>query len=145
MNFAEKGAGSKDILRLEDFIRRDPRVKFAYLFGSQARNNAGVLSDIDIAVYLDGRLDAFKFRLVFTEESARVLGRNDIDLITLNDAPLPLQYEIIREGKVLKEDKKRRVNFETRILSSYLDTAHLRRVQQQYLKKRFSKEKSSGQ
>lgn len=129
---------------LKDFFHHAPMVKFAYLFGSRAREDAGVLSDIDIAVFLDRRLDVFRYRLILMEELARDLKGADLDLITLNDAPLTLQYEIIRGGKVLKEDKRRRVDFETRVLSRYLDTACLRITRRHDLKKRFMREDGLG-
>ena len=132
------------LVSLKDFFRHAPMVKFAYIFGSRARDDAGVLSDIDIAVYLDRRLDAFRYRLTLMEELARALKGADFDLVTLNDAPLTLQYEIIRDGKVLKEDKKRRVDFETRVLSRYLDTAYLRKNRQRDLKERFMREDGLG-
>lgn len=42
------------------FLLGEKRVKFAYLFGSVASGKAGPLSDLDLAVYLDGRLDLCK-------------------------------------------------------------------------------------
>ncbi len=39
--------------RLKPAFEKFPAVKFAYLFGSVAEGEAGPLSDIDIAVYLD--------------------------------------------------------------------------------------------
>ena len=134
-----------DLLKsLKVFFRHAPMVKFAYIFGSRAREDAGVLSDIDIAVYLDRRLDAFRYRLKLMEDLSRILKGADFDLVTLNDAPLTLQYEIIRHGKVVKEDKRRRVDFETRVLSRYLDTAHLRKTRQRDLKDRFMREDGHG-
>ena len=135
---------TEKIASLGDFFRHAPMVKFAYLFGSRARDDAGPLSDIDVAVYLDRRLDVFRYRLVLMEELARFLRGAEFDLVILNNAPLALQYEIVREGRVLKEDKRRRVDFETRILSRYLDTAHLRKIQERYLKERFVREGGLG-
>lgn len=135
---------TENIDLLKDFFRHAPMVKFVYLFGSHAREDAGSLSDIDVAVYLDRRLDAFRYRLVLMEELARFLKGAEFDLVVLNNAPLALQYEIVREGRVLKEDKRRRVDFETRVLSRYLDTAHLRKVQEHYLKERFAGEDGLG-
>lgn len=129
---------------LKDFFRHASMVKFAYVFGSRAREDVGVLSDIDIAVYLDRRLDPFRYRLTLIEGLTRALKGADFDLVTLNDAPLTLQYEIIREGKILKEDKRRRVDFETRVLSQYLDTAYLRKTWHGDLKEHFMQEDGLG-
>lgn len=112
-------------------------IKFAYLFGSGARGQAGPLSDIDLAIYLDKRLDFFAAKLRYLEELYRLLKTEHCDLVVLNNAPLILQYEVIRHGKVLKENKRRRVPFEIKVLREYLDTEPLRTVHRQKLKKHF--------
>ncbi len=120
--------------KLREFLAADSKVKFAYLFGSAARNAAGTLSDLDLAVYLDERVDIFSYRLKLMELLAKELRTENFDLIVLNRASVLLRYEVIKEGTVLKEDRTRRVMFETKVLREYLDTAHLRQVQRQYLK-----------
>lgn len=126
---------SKDALaeRLRRFFATERMVKFAYLFGSSARDEAGPLSDLDVAVYLDGRVDGFRYRLRLAEGLARALKTEKLDLVALNSAPVLLKYEVIRDGIILKEDRPRRVMFETLVLQEYLDTAYLRKVQLQYL------------
>ena len=130
---------------LKETLAQNQSVKFAYLFGSRARGAGGRLSDIDIAVYLDRRISPFAFRLRLAETLARELGTDRLDLITLNDAPLLLRYEVVRGGLVIKEDKQRRVNFEQQVLREYLDTAILRRTQRAYLKKSLVGEGGFGQ
>lgn len=114
-----------------DFFARQPVVKYAYLFGSLAAGTTGPLSDVDLAVSLDGRVDAFTTRLKLSEALAKELKSEGFDLVVLNDAPLVLKYEVIKNGIVLKEDRPRRVMFETAVLQEYLDTAYLRRVHYQ--------------
>jgi hypothetical protein len=109
-------------------------VKFAYVFGSCARGDTGPLSDIDMAVFLDSRVEPFDFRLRLMETLSRALGTERFDLVILNDASPVLRYEAMREGRVIKESKSSRVEFETRTLAEYLDTAHMRDVQREYLK-----------
>lgn len=120
-------------------------MKFAYLFGSCARGEEGPLSDIDLAIYLDNRLDLFAARLRFMEQLIRLLKGQPFDLVVLNNAPITLQYEVIRGGKVIKEDKKRRIPFETEVLQVYFDTEPLRAVHVQKLKGSFKKECGLGQ
>jgi hypothetical protein len=115
-------------------LARSPEVKFAYVFGSCSRGDAGPLSDVDVAVFLEGRVKPFAFRLRLMEKLSQVLGTERFDLVTLNDAPPVLRYEVVREGQVIKENKSRRVDFETRTLGEYLDMDHMRSVQQKYLK-----------
>jgi len=121
------------------FLIGDRRVKFAYLFGSLSRGNAGPLSDIDLAVYLDGRLDLFNCRLKLMEALSRVLKTEKFDLIVLNNAPVVLKHEVVKDGIVLKDDRSRRVMFESLVLREYLDTAYLREVQRGYLREQIKR------
>lgn len=134
---------SSDKILIAQFLENDRYIKFAYLFGSQARNQAGPLSDIDLAVYLDNRLDFFNARLRYLDELSRLLKRDRLDLVVLNSASLVLQYEVIRGGKILKENKQRRIPFETRVIREYLDTEPLRAVHRQKLKEHFGKKGGS--
>jgi len=76
-------------------------VVFAYLFGSVARGEQTSFSDTDIAVYLqDG--------IPFADEKLRILGcltetlkTDHVDLVTLNDAPLPLAARVLRHVKLI--------------------------------------------
>jgi predicted nucleotidyltransferase len=119
---------------VKEFLAVEQKVKFAYLFGSTARNATGPLSDLDVAVYLDGRVDFFTTRLLLMESLAKRLGTEKFDLVVLNNAPVVLKFEAVKNGRLLKEDHPRRVLFETRVLREYLDSAYLRQVQNAYLK-----------
>ena len=119
---------------LREFMAAEKLVQFSYLFGSVARQTAGPLSDVDIAVYVDARVNIFKRRLTLMEALAKKIGSERFDLVVLNVAPVVLKYEVIKNGIVLKEDRPRRVVFESRVLREYLDSAHMRAIQYQYLK-----------
>jgi predicted nucleotidyltransferase len=119
---------------IKKLLAGTPEIRFAYVFGSYGRGDAGPLSDVDIAVWVEDAVEPFHFRLKLMEELSRLLKTERFDLVTLNDASPVLRYEVVRDGRVVKEDKSRRVEFETRTLSEYLDTAHLRDVQSRYLK-----------
>jgi predicted nucleotidyltransferase len=130
---------------INSLLAQNSQVKFAYLFGSSVRGETGPLSDIDIAVFLDGRVSPFDFRLRLSASLAQALGSEHFDLVTLNDAPLLLKYEVVRGGRVIKEEKNKRVAFETKVLSEYLDTACLRRTQRTYLKEQLAQGGTFGQ
>jgi hypothetical protein len=125
--------------KISGLLDEIPQVKFAYIFGSRARGDAGCSSDVDVAVFLDHRVSSFEWRLRLMERLAKVLGSEHFDLVILNEASPVLKYEVIREGCVIKESKNRRVEFETRTLGEYLDTAFLRRVQRDYLKEQLTR------
>lgn len=60
-----------------------------------------------------------------------------VDLVDLSVAPPLLAHEVVSQGKlILSRDEDERVEFETRAVARYLDTAHLRKVQHEYLRKR---------
>ena len=130
---------------INSLLAQNSHVKFAYLFGSSVRGETGPLSDIDIAVFLDSRVSPFDFRLRLSASLAQALGSEHFDLVTLNDAPLLLKYEVVRGGRVIKEEKNKRVAFETKVLSEYLDTACLRRTQRTYLKEQLAQGGTFGQ
>jgi predicted nucleotidyltransferase len=114
---------------LQKLLRVEPKVRFAYAFGSSVLGTAGPLSDLDIAVYCDERVDNFDFKAVLTERLVRALGVEKIDLVVLNKVSAGLGYSVISTGILLKESKARRVEFETSVLKEYLDFAPFREVQ----------------
>jgi predicted nucleotidyltransferase len=102
----------------------------AFVFGSQATERAGPLSDVDIAVWLDPMLDAdarLAARLRLGEAASSALETDQIDLVVLNDAP-PLLQQRARESAVpiLERDARSRIRLESRALVEYLDTQPLR-------------------
>jgi len=116
---------------LTNFFRSIDSINFAYLFGSIVRGDTNELSDIDIAVMLDESLskkDMFNKELDLISELTCVLKSDKIDLVVLNDAPLLLKYNIIKDGHVLKSDETKRIAFETGVMSRYLDEQyHIKR------------------
>ena len=130
---------------LKDFLKSKEEIQFAYLFGSHAKGTESKLSDIDVGVYVSEVSDLFSYRLRLMEEVSCQMGGCSIDLIVLNDSPLVLQYEIIRYGKILKEDKRKRVSFETGVLRNYLDTEPLRATRLASIKRAFCRENQFGQ
>jgi predicted nucleotidyltransferase len=75
-----------------------------YLFGSQASGEPHRESDLDVGVLLDYRVypdraGRFEARLRLTGEVGRAVGRNDVDLVVLNDAPPHLARAIVTGGR----------------------------------------------
>ena len=112
-----------DIKKIEDCIKKYPVVT-AYIFGSEAKGTSGLLSDIDIAVFVHegvSKAERFDLRLRLSSELSAVMSR-PVDLVMLNDSPVQLSYEIIRHGKLIFcSDKSTKVDLEVDILSRYLD------------------------
>jgi predicted nucleotidyltransferase len=112
------------VKELNEFFSGEEHVILAYLFGSTVRGETNCLSDIDIAVLFDNTLtkkEAFDLQLRLIVDLGDLLKTNNVDLIVLNDSPLLLTFNIIRDGIILKSDERERVHFETRIMSRYYD------------------------
>ena len=125
--------------KLREFFSEVEGVTLAYLFGSTTRRGANRLSDIDIAVLFDDTLlqkEAFDLQLELIGELTGLLKTNSVDLVIINDSPLLLTYNIIREGIILKSDEPVRVKFETKIMSRYLDERyHIQRHAKESLRR----------
>ncbi|MHC1756389.1 MAG: nucleotidyltransferase domain-containing protein [Methanosarcina sp.] len=125
--------------KLREFFSKVEGVTLAYLFGSTIRREANRLSDIDIAVLFDDTLlqkEAFDLQLELIGELTGLLKTNNVDLVIINDSPLLLTYNIIREGIILKSDEPVRVKFETKIMSRYLDERyHIQRHAKESLRR----------
>ncbi|WP_410508057.1 nucleotidyltransferase domain-containing protein [Methanosarcina hadiensis] len=125
--------------KLKEFFSGFENVTLAYLFGSTVRGESNCLSDIDIAVLLDDTLlqnESFDLQLELISELTGFLKTNNVDLVVLNDSPLLLTYNIIRDGIILKSDEPLRVKFETKIMSRYLDERyHIERHAKESLKR----------
>ncbi len=117
---------------LQPVLGKYPEFVFAYLFGSLARGNGWKMSDVDLAVYVK-RPSSFSFsqKLQFHGDCCRVLGRNDVDVVVLNQTRnLLLLEQIIRDGEiVLNRDQALLDDFSLRIQHSALDfRSHRKRV-----------------
>jgi hypothetical protein len=126
------------------FIQKENKVKFAYLFGSYATQRSGPLSDLDVAVYIDRRVNFWNYRLRLMEKLTRVLKTDHVDLVILNETPPLLSYEVIKYGRILKDDPSRRIPFEARVIGEYLDTARLRQIHRAALAESIGKGNAFG-
>lgn len=115
---------------------KENAVGLIYLFGSYAQDTANPLSDIDIAILLSNRnrQDYQELRLFFINALMRVLHKNDLDVVLLNEASIALRFNIIKNGKLLYvNDEKQRIDFESRAVIDYIETNPLRQEYNKYL------------
>jgi predicted nucleotidyltransferase len=115
-------------LEIEDIVSLlagRPEILEAYLFGSLSRGDASAHSDVDIAVYVDRAQlpDApFGYVAALTTELMRALGRNDVDVVLLNDAPPLLYHRVLRDGRrLVSRDLTATTRREGYALSRYCD------------------------
>lgn len=130
----------KDIIqKLTSFFKKKEEVLVAYLFGSQARNTATPLSDIDIALLVTpSRLETdIYYHMTIAADLLSLLHTNLVDVVILNKVPPLLAHRVIKHGIVVaNKNDQERILFEVNTLRKYFDTRHLRDIQYMYLKKR---------
>lgn len=91
---------------------QDTPVRFAYLFGSQARGEAGPRSDVDVAVHLGGARADLQLRMDLTRRLARSTGV-EAEVEVLDEAPLRLVERVLRDGRLIHSaDEPARVAYE---------------------------------
>ena len=93
----------KQIEPITSAISHQAKVKAIYLFGSQARGEAGPLSDIDLCVIAQG---------ISEEEKNNILGYGSekVDIVLFDDLPLTIKVRVFREGKLLYQTSQRYVD-----------------------------------
>ena len=111
------------IEELKKLLKKHGFVRFAYLFGSFARGDAGPLSDIDIAVYLDAnsKADMHRKELFLINEIQGILG-DEFDLVILNNLDTAFCFNAIK-GIPLKPSASMKA-FEFHVMRKFLDTQY---------------------
>ena len=104
---------------------RDLPIVTAYLFGSRARGEAGLISDFDIAIQAGHGLTArkrFELKLTLLSRLAKHLKTDAVDVVFLEEATPLLAHRILKEGKILFcSNPKQRVQKEFEVLTTYQD------------------------
>jgi predicted nucleotidyltransferase len=116
------------------------RVIIVYLFGSVAEDVARADSDIDFAVLLPNNMNTDeqgKRQLSMIYSIGEKLHRDDVDVVVLNKAPVELQHQVLKHGKILYcSDGHARVDFEVAVLRRYFDIQPQWKVYYHFLMKR---------
>jgi predicted nucleotidyltransferase len=111
--------------RLLEVLERFPDVELAVLFGSITRGQATSTSDVDIGIQREDKsLEALR-RL--EAQLGRAAGR-EVDVVSLDDSPPLLRFEIARDGKLLLERRAHAwADFRARAMVDWWDWAPLAR------------------
>lgn len=126
--------------KLIEYLQSQKYVKLAYLFGSSAKGAREKLSDVDIGILLDDKLtkkEMFDVELKLMSEIGAILKTDKVDLVIMNDAPTTINYEIIKANRpIYMRDKTKKIDFECKVMSDYLDRRYYdRRYYANFLKK----------
>jgi predicted nucleotidyltransferase len=108
-------------------------IRLIYLFGSQAQDQAGPMSDYDLAILFSDK-PSLPERTALAHQLALIFETARVDLVVLNQAPVELQYNVIVTGCLLYEaSRANRVEFEAETLSRYGDFLPILRHQREEL------------
>ncbi len=107
---------------VREYLDKHPKVIFAYLFGGVARDRVSPLSDVDIAIYMANGADIVQEKLEILGNLNELLKTDEVDLVILNTASLPLAARIIK-NKIILVDKMpfTRHAFESLTIREYFD------------------------
>ncbi len=111
---------------IKEYLASKPVIVLTYLFGSYAKERLRPTSDVDIAILavdkkVNPSIDYYKLRFALEDELTKMLKR-DVDVIPLNNAPLFLQHQVLKYGKIIFERSQReRVMFEVSSRRRYFD------------------------
>jgi len=101
-------------------LARDPRVRLVYLFGSAADVERTTVRDVDLAVLTEPPLS--QDELLRMRADLVLATEPVIDLISLNDAPVVLAWEVADSGRCLyARDADAETEFVTRARTHYWD------------------------
>jgi predicted nucleotidyltransferase len=87
-----------------DYLESHPQVLFAYLFGGLVKGKLQPLSDVDLAVYLAESHSFADFKFDILGKLMEILQTDEIDLVVLNEAELPLQMNVLKTKKVIVDN-----------------------------------------
>lgn len=109
------------VKKIREFFTDYPQVAAVYLFGSYGTEYQLPSSDLDLGiVFVEDPV--WKEVLEIDAELASLLHTDSIDLVNLNQAPLDLQYRVLREGVLLLEkDYLVNSNFIEKVTKYYWD------------------------
>ena len=121
--------------KAEAYLQSRPDVLFAYLFGGLAKGKPRPLSDVDIAVYLSEGQDSTETKMEIIGDLADVLKTDEIDLVILNSASLPLRMRILKNKIIMADNAPfARHSYESLTMRMYFDFSIL---EEQILERRF--------
>lgn len=117
------------------YLQSMPDILFAYLFGSFGKGKHFPLSDVDIAVYLKEPSDIQEKKMEILGALIDILQTDEIDLVVLNSAVLPLRMRILENKKVVADREPfLRHHYESLTMREYFDFSIL---EEQILNRRF--------
>jgi len=118
-----------------EYLKKRSDIVFAYLFGGLAKGRPLPLSDVDIAVYFAENVNPVTNKMEILGDLTAILQTDEIDLVVLNTASLPLKMRILQKKKtIVDRDPFARHRYESLTMRSYFDFA---KIEMDILERRF--------
>jgi len=117
-------ADKKMVNKVKEVIKKYPKIKLVYFFGSRANGRFNKNSDYDFAIYFNKETDKkmFETRIKLMDQLGTVLKNDKIDIVVLNQSEDPtLNFEILQTGKLIYDEDPYRVIVEPKLLNEYFD------------------------
>jgi len=106
----------------ENYLQSHPRVIFSYLFGSLSKGKPSPMSDVDIAIFLEKAEKVADTKMEILGRLIDILETDEIDLVVLNTADLPLVMGALKNKKLMVDkDPFARHLFESLVMRKYFD------------------------
>lgn len=125
--------------QLEELSRGFSNVIAAYLFGSQTSGRPTPLSDVDVGILMDDDLtdmESFRIEMSLLGKLQKIFGTENIDLVVLNKAPLPIQFSATSGRLLFTTNHEKRTNFEEYVRKYYIDCLPIyREYREEFLKR----------
>lgn len=120
----------KKIPKLVKTLEKCDDIIALYFFGSLATGKLKPLSDLDIALLLNGHMNRDKLysrELDLISLIGEELRTEEFDLIILNTAPMRFAHQIFKSGKrIFVRDQKKLADFQEQIIKKYIDFKYYR-------------------
>jgi predicted nucleotidyltransferase len=85
--------------KIKQYLSAYNDIAFAFLFGSSARGEDTVLSDVDIAIYFTDAVDFYRINGL-REDLSELLGR-EIDIAVLNNISPIIRMQVLKKGTLI--------------------------------------------
>jgi predicted nucleotidyltransferase len=127
-----------DIDKISDMLKEDENILFALVFGSGAKGEMTVLSDIDIGIYTKDEMDLLEMGRLLSRLEKVV--RRKVDLVILNDLYKKrpgFSFKVISSARLLfVRDRSIFVNFKKNVFLYYMDARPLIEMVRKSVKRR---------
>ncbi len=85
-------------------IAKSLDLKFLAIFGSVARGNTHMKSDLDIAIFTQNDQNSFDIKMSVWSQLSILLGREDIEIVDMKTASPTMMYAVINDAVLIYEN-----------------------------------------